>query len=140
MIQFLKEPLVENCSCKGCRNGVITDLRMPRCVYDKIIQYPMPMHIPKPIVIGDKDIDVEYMSFVDARLLPFTNKHQPSLAVAASRVATRQKNTAARVQLPTARLPTTLLITKLKNKSNFKVGHAKKIRGVQELSWSSGVQ
>ena len=97
MIQFFKELLVENCSCKGCRNGRIKDLRMLRCVYDKVIQYPMPMPIPKPIVIRDKDIDVEYMNFADARLLPFTNNHQPSLAVAALCVATRQKKTAARV-------------------------------------------
>ena len=38
MIQVFKESLVENCCCKGCRNGVIKDLRMPRYVYDKVIQ------------------------------------------------------------------------------------------------------
>ena len=87
MIQFFKKSSVESCSSHDCRNGGIKDVRMPLCVYDKVMQYPMPMPIPKPILIGDQDIDVEYMSFADASILPFTNKHKPSLAVASLRVA-----------------------------------------------------
>jgi hypothetical protein len=53
---------------------------MPLSVYEKVMQYPMPMPIPKPIAVGDTIEDLHYMSFADAQVLPFTNAHQPSLA------------------------------------------------------------
>jgi hypothetical protein len=93
------------------------------------------MPIPKPIVAGDKEI--EYMSFADAHTLPFTNEHQPSLAVTALRAATRKKKASIREQLPSSRLrvfPSAMNITKLKNKSDFKIGVAAKVRGVVECN------
>ena len=75
MIQFFKKPVVTNCSCKGCNTGVIKVVCMPPWVYERVMELPMPMPIPKPASICDKDIDVEYTSFADARILPFANKH-----------------------------------------------------------------
>jgi len=49
MIQFFKEPLVENCSCNGCNNRIIKPFRMPRSVYEKVVEFPMFMPILKPI-------------------------------------------------------------------------------------------
>jgi len=47
-------------------------------------------------------------------------------------VASKKKKTIAAHNLPVSRLLTALLITKLKNKSNFKIGVAAKCRGVVE--------
>ena len=57
MIRFFKEPVVKNCSCKGCSTGVIKVVRMPPWVYERVMSLPMPMPIPKPAGIGDKDTD-----------------------------------------------------------------------------------
>ena len=45
----------------------------------------MPMLIPKPIKLGDTSDDLEYMSFANAKLLPFTDVHQSSHATAVTR-------------------------------------------------------
>ena len=37
MIQFFKEPLVDNCKCKGCTEGIIQHARMPRAVYQQVM-------------------------------------------------------------------------------------------------------
>ena len=134
MIQFFKEPVVKNCSCKGCCDGLIKPVRMPRQVYDSVMEFNMQMPIPKPISPFEKDSDVEYMSFADARKLPFTNEHQPSLAITQLRRATRKKKVVATNHLPGSRVyvSNAPLIAKLKNKSNFKIGVATKCRGVVE--------
>ena len=59
MIQFFKKPLVENCNCKACNESVFKPVRMPQPVYDKVKQYPMPMPIPKPPVVGDTSAPTE---------------------------------------------------------------------------------
>ncbi len=38
MIQFFKEPLVENCTCIGCSNGLFKHVRMPRQVYEEVMK------------------------------------------------------------------------------------------------------
>ncbi len=56
---------------------MIKDLRMSRWVNERVMELFVPMPILKHHIKGDKDIDVEYMSFADAHILPFTNKFQP---------------------------------------------------------------
>ncbi len=91
MIQFFKEPLVQNCSCNGCNNRVIKPVRMPRSVYEKVMEFPMPMPILKPIGLLDKASDVQYLSFADAKKLPFTNEFQSSLEKVSLRAAANKK-------------------------------------------------
>ena len=67
---------------------------MPREIYNMVMDCQIPMPIPKPIVAGDKEI--EYTSFADAHTFPFTNEHQPLLAVTVVRDATRKKKTSIR--------------------------------------------
>jgi hypothetical protein len=136
IIHLFKEPSVESCSCKGCRNGVIKDLHMTCCVYDNVMYYPMPMPIPKPIRIGDRESNVEYTSFADARILPFTNKHQPSLE-AARNFARCYKAEKDRCQQSSASY----------RKVAYDFAHHKAQEQVEfqgwsckESSWSSGVQ
>ena len=57
MIQFLKEPLVHNCSCKGCNDGLIKVVRMPPWVYERVMSLSLPMPIPKHAGIDDKNTD-----------------------------------------------------------------------------------
>ena len=99
VIQFFKEPLIENCPCKGCNNGIFKPLRMPRQVYEQVMRFPMPMLILKQPEVGDSSVDLQYLSFEDAHKLPFTNKFQPSLATTTSRVAAKKKKTIAARQL-----------------------------------------
>ena len=47
----------------------------------------MLMPIPKTIKLGNTSDDLEYTSVADARLLPFTDVHQSSLAATAARTA-----------------------------------------------------
>ena len=62
MIQFYKHSIIkENCIFKACIAGVIKQVRMPPSVYNKVKEFPMPMPIPKPLVLGD--IDLHYMTF-----------------------------------------------------------------------------
>ena len=75
IIQFFKEPLIENCSCKGCKDGIIKGVRMPRTVYDKVMELPMPMPIITPSELWDKSTDLEYLCFAEAQKLPITNKY-----------------------------------------------------------------
>jgi len=117
MIQFFKEPLFENCSCKDCTYGIIKGVRMPRIVYDKVMELPMPMHmlIIKPSELCDKSTDLEYLSFAEVQRLHFTNKYQPSLEPIALRAAARKKNThAASRPLPPSRFASDLFVTKFR--------------------------
>ncbi len=136
MIQIFKEPIIKDCSCNACITRLIKPVRMPREVYERVMDSHMPMPIPKPIGVGDKETDVLYMSFVEAHTLPFTNEHQTSLTATTLRAATRKKKTTIRQQimLRVASLSTAPSITKLKNKSNFKIGVAAKVRGVVECN------
>ena len=77
MIQFFKEPVVNNCSCKGCNNGVIKVVRMPTWVYENVMALPMPMPVPKLVGIGDKETDFQYMSFADAHFTSPTSTRLP---------------------------------------------------------------
>jgi len=87
----------------------------------------------EPIVVGGIETNVEYVSFDEAHTLPFTNEHQPSLAATTLRAANIKKKIVARQQVPSSRvtsLSTAPNITKLKKKTNFKIGVAAKVRGV----------
>jgi hypothetical protein len=85
--QFFKEPVNKNCTCKGCTTGILKLVRMPRVVYDKVMELPMPMPILKPAELLDKEAYLHYLSFAHAQKLPFTNKYQSSLEVTSKRAA-----------------------------------------------------
>jgi hypothetical protein len=71
---------------------------MPRWVYERVMKFPM--HILKPNGLWDKDTDVEYMSFADAHILPFTIMDKLSLVVPSLLCATpKQKKTVTKLQL-----------------------------------------
>ena len=74
-----------------------------------------------------------YMSFDEAQVLPFTGEHQPSLSDALLRAVadTKKKQARQRSQLGSARVTysTAPNITKLKNKSSFKIASATRVRG-----------
>ena len=93
MIQFVKEPL--DCICKGFTKGFFKLLRMPRQIYEEVVKLLMPMPILKEPKIGDNANNLQYMSFVDARRLPFTNKIQSSLETITLHVAAKKKNSVA---------------------------------------------
>jgi hypothetical protein len=80
-----------------------------------------------PIIHGAIEI-------LDAHKLPFTNKHQPSLASIALRAEAKRRKTSASRQLSASRLAQGPIITKLKNMSNFKIGVAQKVPGVVECN------
>ena len=133
MIQFFKHAInKENCICKACSAGIIKQVRMPPSVYNKVREFPMPMPIPKPLVMGD--VDLPYMTFAEAQVLPFTGEHQPSLVKSAARIAAAAKRKEASIaasRLAPSRVTNTLTsITKLKNRSNFKMAAATRVRGV----------
>ncbi len=65
MIQFFKKPLVD-CICKACIDNLFKYVRMPRQIYERVMEFPMPMPMLKPVGVSDKDSDVEYMCFADA--------------------------------------------------------------------------
>ncbi len=92
----------------------------------------MPMPIPKPFVLGD--IDIHYMTFAEAQVLPFTSEHQPSLVKSAACIACDAKRKEASIaasRLAPSRVTSTLTsIMKLKNRSNFKMATATRVRGV----------
>jgi len=123
IIQFFKDSLVSN-SCKGCMNVLFKPVRMSRSIYDNAMAFPMPMLIPKHVDASESSTDLQYLSFKDAHMLPFTNEHQSSLASTTLRVAARQRKTTKNRQLPLSRVVSGPIITKLKNKSNFKIGVA----------------
>ena len=58
MIQFFKEAVVKNCTCKACTASIIKLVRMPRAVYDRVMELPMPMPILKPFGLLDKSNDL----------------------------------------------------------------------------------
>ena len=130
MIRFFKEPLIENFPCKECSNGLFKPMRMPRYVYEEVQKLSMPMPIFKQPEIGDNTANLQYLSFEDARKLPLTSKFQPSLETTSSRVAPKKKKTIAIQHLGASRCALAPNIFKLKNKSNFKIGIASKVRGV----------
>ena len=88
------------------------------------------MPILKQPKIGDNTTDLQYLSFEDARKLPFTNKFQPSLEITILRVAAKKKKTIAAQHFGASRWALAPKILKPKNKSNFKIGIASKVRGV----------
>jgi len=131
IIEFFKEPLIESCACKGCTNDLFKPIRIPRQVYEKLMKFSMPMPILKQIEVGDKSIDLQYPSFVDAQVLLLTNKFQPSLeSTIYLRVAAKKKKSVANKQLGASRCALAPNIEKLKNTSCFKIGFASRVRGV----------
>jgi hypothetical protein len=75
MIQFFKRPIIpQDCICKAYSGGSFKPMRMPQSVYNKAKEFPMPMHIPEPRVLGGAD-DLHYMTFANAQLYPFTGEH-----------------------------------------------------------------
>ena len=139
MIQFFKEPLVDNCKCNcncNCTEGIIQPVRMPQAVYQKVMRFPMPMPNPKPAEAGDGSTDLHYLSFTDAQRFAMANEHQPSLAAAALRTAAaaaaKKKQVIARSGLASARVTSSLAanVKLLKNKSGFQIGITNRVRGV----------
>ena len=90
----------------------------------------MPMPIIKQVEVGDKSLDLHYLSFADAQVLPFTNKLQPSLESTTLRVAAKKKKNVATEQLGASRCALAPNIEKLKNRYCFKIGIASRVRGV----------
>ena len=123
---------MRNCTCKGCNNGLFKPVRMPRHIYDNVMAFPMPMPIPKHVDVSEITTDLHYLSFADAQKLPFTNEHQPSLSATTLRNAARKMHATMTRQLPLSRVASGPIITKLKNRSNFKIGVSCKVRGVVE--------
>ncbi len=86
----------------------------------------MPIPIPKPMVLGD--IDLHYMIFAEAQVLPFAGEHQPSLLKSDARivVAAKRKETSivASRLAPSTVTNTMTSITKLNNLTNFKMAAA----------------
>ena len=123
---------MSSCTCEACTKGLFKPLRMPRQECDNVIEFPMP--IPKPTNVSELSTDLHYLSFTDAKRLPFTNEHQPALAATTSRVTSRQRQAATTRQLPFSRVAFGPIITKLKNTSNFKIGVSFKVRGVVECN------
>jgi hypothetical protein len=110
---------------------------MPRAVYDKVMELPMPMPILKPAELFDKEADLQYLSFAYAKKMPFTNKYHPSLEVTAKRVAATQNKKAADQFMRGSRFTSAIVVMKLKNKASFKIGVATKVRGVVECNQCS---
>ena len=48
IIPIFKESLVDDCDCKAHTDDLFKPVRIPRSVYDKVKEFPMVMHIPKP--------------------------------------------------------------------------------------------
>ena len=133
MMHFFKEPLIVDCVCKACKEDPFTPVRMPRSIYEKVKEFPMPMPILRPKGVGEVSEILAYMSFDEAQVLPFTDEHQPSLAAALLRavVATKKKQAHQRSQLGSTRVTYTTApnITKFKNKASFKIASASRVRG-----------
>jgi hypothetical protein len=68
------------------------------------------MPIPRPTFIGDASEDLHYMSFEEAKVLPFTFEHQPSLKATTLRIAivAKKREAIARSELGAARAATSL--------------------------------
>jgi hypothetical protein len=132
IIIFFKESLVSSCTCEACTKGLFKPLRMPRQECDNVIEFPMP--IPKPTNVSELSTDLHYLSFTDAKRLPFTNEHQPALAATTSRVTSRQRQAATTRQLPFSRVAFGPIITKLKNRSSFKISVSFKVHDVVECN------
>jgi hypothetical protein len=94
------------------------------------------MPILKPARIGDTVEDLHYMSSEEAQVLLFTSEHQPSLKATTLRIAAaaKKREAVARSKLGAARVVITLShnITKMKNKTAFKIAIAARVRGVVE--------
>ena len=92
----------------------------------------MPMSIPKPLVFGD--IDLHYMTFAEAQVVPFTGEHQPSLVKSVALIVVAAKRKEARIityRLAPLRVTnTSTSIMKLRNRSNFKMAVVTRARGV----------
>jgi len=77
--QFFKRPLVAECDCVACREGMFSRIIRPVEAYKDLHEnFDMPLPIPKPSSIAGKP-GLHYMSFEEAVKLPFTDEHQPSL-------------------------------------------------------------
>ena len=60
--QFLKRPMVADCDCVACREGMFSSINMPDEAYKDLHEnFAMPLPIPKPSDIEGKD-DIHYMS------------------------------------------------------------------------------
>eukprot|EP00873_Tetraselmis_striata_P042953 jgi/Tetstr1/463217/TSEL_008148.t1 len=56
MIQFFKQPLIDNCDCKACELQIFKPLRMSPSVYNKLhTTMAMPLPIPKTVLVPDSD-------------------------------------------------------------------------------------
>ncbi len=90
------------------------------------------MSISKPNKLGDTSNDLEYTSFADDRLLPFTDVHHPSLAAAATRTAEvdKKKKVLENIVLRSSRVANSMApkMTTMKNKIAFKIVHINRVR------------
>ncbi len=93
----------------------------------------MPMPILKPKRVGEELGDLADMSFAKAQVLQFTGEHQPSLATALLRKDpfAKKKQASERSKVGFSRVVNTSTpnITKLKNKADFKIASASRVRG-----------
>jgi hypothetical protein len=67
MILFFNESLVNNCTCKGYNDGLFKPLRIPPQVYDKFMEFFMPMPISKVADVSETRTNLHYMSFTNAQ-------------------------------------------------------------------------
>ncbi len=94
------------------------------------MKFPMPMPISKEPKIEGNATDLQYLSFANARKLPFTIKFQPLLETIALHVAAKKKKFKAPQHFGVSRCVLALNIQKLKNKYIFKSSVASKVQGV----------
>jgi len=95
----------------------------------------MPMPIPKPPSVGDTSADMHCISFADTHVLPFTNVHQPALAVTTLRHANRAKKkypclAASKLRASTVVSSLANKNINLKIKNDCKIAISARVRGV----------
>ena len=57
-MQLFKEAFINNCTCKGCTDGIIKLVQMPRAVNDKVMELAMRMLIENLAELWDKSVDL----------------------------------------------------------------------------------
>ena len=75
------------------------------------------MPIPKPPAVGGKAADMQYMSFADVQVLPFTNVHVPSLAATPLRLANAINK---KHVIAASKLRVTTVVSSLANKATVR--------------------
>ncbi len=87
IIQFFKQPRVDNCDCKACKLDLFQPLRMPTTVYKRLhteLRMPLPIPTVLPRIDDDgtkedREDKIQYLPLSESMRRPFTDDHQPSL-------------------------------------------------------------